>query len=448
MKQSARFDSTLRRKLNDEVHLRPYDPVLPPHKVSYLAVQSGPAHWQAEWAHLHALVRHFGRRAPQDLETLGRNTFRIDLGAFRLKVERHHEYTRYQFMRREEVSISKPFAAPVTDRLPPDWLAGLPGRLLVASHISILPDPSESDDRLIARVMQIMEPRSLTGSIMGRSRNRVFTDFRLGADGFSRLLIFARTRSAAQTGRLLWRLLEIETYRMLALLALPDARRLLTTLPAEEERLVRLTNAIVEDGGRSDVQLFDEVSEFAAMVESLLSTHYRRFSASRAYFDLVEQRLQDLRERPIPQIPQLGTFLRRRLEPARDTCQAIERWLDQLANRTSRTVELLRTRVEIGLEKQNRSMLETMSRRTHLQLRMQQAAELFSVTIFTYYGIQLLAYWVEAVAAIGGWHPNMLLIKAAAIPLLAGGAWYGLQHARRAFNRRYDNGETEGSERD
>ena len=52
----------------------------------------------------------------------------------------------------------------------------------------------------------------------------VYTDFAIHADGFSRIVLLAGAMTPRRLGRLVQRLLEIETYRMAALLGLPAAR--------------------------------------------------------------------------------------------------------------------------------------------------------------------------------------------------------------------------------
>jgi uncharacterized membrane-anchored protein len=419
----------LRRSLSNEVHSHPYEPLQPPERITYIAMLASESEREAEWRHLRRLCEALGQPMPDGPDE--RDSLRVDFGIFRLKMERHQEFTRYKFVERADLTLDAPFADPVTRLLPEGWLADLPGKLLVASHIAMLPSQNLDDATLLDRVGGLFDPSSLTGSVVGRSRNRAFTDFHLDADGFSRLLIIANTDLPAQAGRLLLRLLELETYRMLALLALPEARCLLRELPQADARLTELTRFIVESDGKSDEELLDELSGFAAMIENRVSTHYRRFAATRAYFGMVERRLNDLDEEAIPRISPIGNFLMRRLEPARDTCDSVAHWLEQLAGRVSQATGLLRTRVDVRNERQNQELLAAMNTRAGLQLRLQQAAELLSVAIFTYYSTSLIGYMAEELAIDTGWPINVLTVKVIAIPLLAGGALLAIRRSRK-----------------
>ncbi|MFX7306686.1 DUF3422 family protein, partial [Acinetobacter baumannii] len=78
-------------------------------------------------------------------------------------------------------------------------------------------------------------------------------------------------------------------------------------------------------------------------------------------------------------------FLLRRLTPAFRTGEAVSDQLDSLATRIDRASKLLRTRVDLTLEAQNQDLLQSMNRRGHLQLQLQQAVEGLSVVAITYY---------------------------------------------------------------
>jgi uncharacterized membrane-anchored protein len=89
----------------------------------------------------------------------------------------------------------------------------------------------------------------------------------------------------------------------------------------------------------------------------------------------------------------------RRLTPAMNTCQAIARRQEALAERIAHTNDLLRTRVGIVQERQNRQILQSMNTRAAQQLRLQQAVEGLSVVAISYYTVGLLSYAGKAAKA-------------------------------------------------
>jgi len=418
---------SIRTHLNDELHAHPYEPLNPPERVISIAMLAGRQDVEAEVAHLQALCEHFGAQAPADPER-----WRVDLGPLRLKVENHQEYTRYKFTRKLDSTPQKdPFAESPLALLPEGWLAALPGKMLVAMDICVMPYPEGASHRgLLDEFRQHFDETTLSASQVGRSANLVITDFMIREDGMTRMLIFSKAQLPSQIGRLTHRLVAIETYRMLALLALPEAKHLLIELPQADARLTELTHAISDGGGADDEELMHQLTTLAAFVEKLVATHYRRFSATQAYFDMVFKRLNELHEQQVETIPSLGGILGRRLDPARTTCDSVSHWLDQLARRVGKTTGLLGTRIDVEHAKQNREMLAAMNRRFQLQLRLQQAAELLSIAIFTYYTVNLIDYVVQELALIAGHPLESLLVKAVAAPVLATTAFLFIRRLR------------------
>ena len=135
-----------------------------------------------------------------------------------------------------------------------------------------------------------------------------------------------------QAGRALQRVLEVEVYRMLALLALPLAQQLAADLLPIEAELARLTSAMARDedsardgaaaAGREEL-LLQELTRLAAEVERGLSGSQFRFGACAAYSRLVATRIEELREARLPGLQTLGEFMARRFSPAVATCASV-----------------------------------------------------------------------------------------------------------------------------
>src|SRR5947209_1259640 len=99
--------------------------------------------------------------------------------------------------------------------------------------------------------------------------------------------------SAERAGTLVQRVIEIETYRTLALLGLPEAQRLAPSIAACERRLAEVTDEMRHGGDLpSNHRLLDQLTGLAAEVEAGAAASAFRFGASRAYEQIVELRLQ------------------------------------------------------------------------------------------------------------------------------------------------------------
>ena len=223
--------------------------------------------------------------------------------------------------------------------------------------------------------------------------------------------------------------MEIEAYRLLALLALPIARRQTPRMLAIERELALLTDGLAQGQG-NDEDLLHELTRLAAEVESGLAASQFRFGACRAYFELVTRRIAEMRESRLPGLQTIEEFMARRFTPAVATCQTAEARLHGLSERIARASALLSTRVDIARERQNQALLASMDRRARLQLRLQQTVEGLSVAAIVYYLAGLVGYLAKGIKA-GGWRFEPDLIVGIAVPALAVVAFMAVRRARR-----------------
>lgn len=415
-----------------EVHARPPEPVESPARASYLALQIDPAQRAAEHAHLSALCAQHGVAAPGAEAT----HFSTRLGALRFKWERHGEFSGYTFIA-ADVSVPA-FAQTALDAVPQDWLQGIPGATMVAAHAQVLP-MAQGHVPDLAALQGDFSGNVLVGAEVGDGAGLAFTDFRIHADGCARFAVFNRHFTPAQAGRTLQRLFEIEVYRMMALLALPIARRLAPRLQVIEAALAALTEGIARDGG-DDEALLQELTRLAAEVESALAASQFRFGACAAYHELVTTRIAELREQRLAGMQTLAEFMARRFAPAVATCASTLTRLHRLSDRVAQASALLSTRVDIARERQNQALLGSMDRRAKLQLRLQQTVEGLSVAAIVYYVAGVVGYLSKGLKA-GGWHVEPDLVVGLAIPLVALMVAWEVRRARTHIAQADDEGQ-------
>jgi uncharacterized membrane-anchored protein len=202
----------------------------------------------------------------------------------------------------------------------------------------------------------------------------------------------------------------------MALMAFPIARKLYPVMNQCDRQLYTITNAMTLPDN-NDAVLLDELTTLAAEVENYISSNYFRFAAASAYYQLVEQRINDLREVRIQGIQTLGEFIKRRLEPAINTCESISHRFTLLSERVSNASQLLRTRVDIIIERQNQGLLASMALRAKMQLMMQQMVEGISMVAITYYAASLIGKITEALHVFG-WKVNPIIIEGISIPFI------------------------------
>ena len=151
-----------------------------------------------------------------------------------------------------------------------------------------------------------------------------WTDFHVHGDGFSRILVRDSGLSPYQVGRLVQRLLEIETYRIFALLSLPLARTAAAEISKIDHDLADVTDNLSEMHDIADErEMLIRITSLAARIERIASTTTYRFGASLAYYALVMGRIEELREERIEGLQTIGEFMERRLAPAMRTCESV-----------------------------------------------------------------------------------------------------------------------------
>jgi len=411
-----------RLALASEVHARPPEPLETPSRVTYVAVLIDAAARPQELVHIEALCSRYGVEPPAP----GSTHFSAGLDTLRFKWERHGEFSGYTFSTTGR--SDSPFEQTAVSRLPAGWLEKIPGTTLVAAHAKLVPAGSSPPE---ASLLSIFFGGNIpVGAEIGDGSGFAFTDFRVHADGYARFVVFDRHLTPRQAGRTLQRLFEIEVYRMLALLALPIARRQSPRIFGIEGSLAELTEGIARDQRTDDESLLQALTRLAAEVESELASSQFRFGACRAYYELVTTRIGELREQRMSGIQTIEEFMARRFTPAVATCNTVSQRLHGLSERVAQTSALLSTRVDITRERQNQALLASMDRRAKLQLRLQQTVEGLSVAAIVYYVAGLVGYVSKGLKA-GGLHIEPDLVVGIAIPLVALGALWTIRRAKR-----------------
>ncbi len=421
-------DHPQRLVLNDEVHARPSEILKAPLRLSYLALFAEGEQRAEVWRRVQELAVRHGAGPAADAA----NHYSANLGPFRIKCERHTEFLRLIFIV-EDGRQPESFEDPALRAVPAEWLATLPGQLITAANVLLQQSDGEwpQPDRIAT---QFFDGNALVGSSIADGAAYAFTDFRIRDDGFSRLLVMDHGMTPRQAGRTVQRLLEIDTYRILALLALPVAQALAPFLAARERELAEVTRLLVEAKAADEPLLFDRLTRLEAEMESEQSRNHSRFSASVAYEALVDSRIAELREERLAGLQTFREFLERRFKPAMETCRSSAGNQESLSQRLTRVTQLLSTRVDITREAQTQDVLASMDRRAKLQLRLQETVEGLSIAAITYYIVGLVGYLAKGGRG-AGLPIEVDLVMAASIPVVLVLTALALRHNRRKVAR-------------
>ena len=380
----------LKDSLINELHNRPFPVVDLPTQVSSLVfLHSGDR--QAELDKLAKLAQFHGVESP----SANADCYYQSFDRFDLRWEFHNEFSTYTVIHRGRPE--QPFCTDGFSLLDSDWVVNLEGQLIAANHIDLRPATAALTNQ--QDLAKLFNDQRLVGSKVYDGLATVWTSVQSEEDGFIRTLVVDEGLDSSQAGRLIRNLLEIAAYRSMTLLALPTARLLMPEVRHLEQRLVKTNEKLNQLVTLEDEQaLMTELIEEATQLEKLVADHNFRFSATEAYFNLTESRLDMLREQKMPAIRTLKQFHVRRFIPAFNTCMSVIRRKENLSKRISRTSELLHLRLQLSLETQNQQLLVSMDKRSEIQLRLQQTVEGLSVIAMTYYSMSLIELLLKPVA--------------------------------------------------
>ena len=410
----------LRAAVLGEVHARPFTPIETPRRILHFAFDTAGDAAKADRA---AFADFCARRELEPLKPSAKQ-HRVALGGATLRWEQHSEFTTYTW---ELPSAgATPFHPAASTLAAPMASLPQPGPLLVALDLHVLAEKKKkiAPARLFNRASLAVAENSEGDALFA-------TDFQADPAGFVRILVLDRGLGPERAGALVQRIVELETYRTLALLGLPEAQRLMPSINRIETRLAEVTDEMRRTDRLIDNhRLLDELTALAAELEAGAAASLFRFGASRAYNEIVQLRLQTVGERKVEGLPTWSSFLARRMSPAMRTCATTEERQANLSEKLARAANLLRTRVDVEMERQNRDLLKSMNERTRLQLRLQTTVEGLSVAAVSYYVVGLFGYLVRGLHDEGV-PVDMSLATALFVPVAVLAIWFVVRRIRR-----------------
>ena len=423
-----------RKRLSDELHARPFHDFDGAGRfIRYVFLYERTD--QDIVSHINNWLSSQERMPLDNAEKFRRETFED----YVFRIERHTEFVTIGFIMKGEV-VRTGLAEGAFDKsawpnLPFSVIEAMPGDLFHAIWIEIGGRAPTRLDPL--KVQFMLNSRAGASSQISDGAGQLHCSFDIDENGFSRGVLFQQGITAARMGRLVLRVIEMETYRMLALLGLPVAREHLAGLVQIERDLTGLTRRLTEQiaDNEAEVQaLLPELSQLAAQIEEISASTSYRLSATKAYHDIFLARLDGLRLARLDGHQGLYGFLDRRMMPAMQTCFAFGERVQVLSERISRAGSLLRTQTETMIQRQNRDLLSSMDRRAQAQLRLQQTVEGLSVIAGTYYGVGLVGILAK------GFHlsaplDDTGLVKAFAVPFVAVVIWFFIHRVSRSVHR-------------
>ncbi|MCO5063333.1 MAG: DUF3422 family protein [Rhizobiaceae bacterium] len=399
-----------------EVHARPYPLIETPRVLIQLAFMTE-GRTDVDFAVLGGLSRRLGIAAP-DAEA---RHHAMKWGKGSVRWERHTEFSTYLWEgplpANGKVSADTPFGNGFTP----------PGPVISGTRLEIRKWTPASE-----KLVQTFDPTSLCYSLIENGNAAIISDFRQDGDGLTRILMLEKGMSAIRNGAVSQRLIDIETYRTLAMLGLPLAQTLSARARRIEDSLAETTQEMTS-ARRDEQKLLTKLTGLAAELEADAAASLYRLGASRAYDGIVHERLDALNERPVPGYNTWRGFIQRRMAPAMRTCRSVEERQANLSRKLTRAATLLRTWIDVEVEKQNRDLLASMNNRARLQLRLQQTVEGLSVAAVSYYVVGLVGYLAKGTNLFGV-HLQPEYVTAIAVPVAILAVWWAVRRIRNSHS--------------
>lgn len=407
----------LRQSLSDELHARKFSDFEGSGRFIRFIYLCNPSHKPAI-----DYINSFLKSNGHDALRKGQKFLRIEMADYVFRVESHSEYISVSFIESHPAKatglLNQSFDVNAT-KAPITWAKSLPAPLFHAIWIEIGGKAPRGLNQ--NKMLEILECRSVTGNYFSDGDAQLHFSFDIDQNGFSRIAVFNNAIPSHRMGRIIQRILEAETYRMLALLGFKTVQDYSADLGSIENVISSLTNDMAEQIKQPHAHmqnLLTILSSQAADTEQIHSKTSYRLAATKAYSNIMDERLETLRLTKHTDFQGAHGFLVRRMKPAMDSCRAFEARLGRLSERISRGGDLLQTQTEMIIQRQNRDLLQSMNERARDQLRLQVTVERLSIAAVTYYGVGLVGYLAKALP-LDQWGVDVNIIKAVAVPVIA-----------------------------
>ena len=421
-------DHPLRYRLANELHARPFPSMQAPSTAAYLAIKraegAAARDRTADMDHLLALLDRHGAPHPQP----GATHYFGRIGRHMLKWESHTEFVTYTAY--ADGLSSRPFDPADFEVFPEEWLRDAPGVRMTSALIRIA--PWQDKDTTRDQITEWFVPESVAVARVLDDAAVVAGDFRIDPAGHLRFAVtVAPETGQRRIGRVVQRLCEIETYKAMSMLGFSRVRDLSARMGELDAQLSAMIGDMTGQTTRAEDTLKSLLS-ISAELEGMVAQSSFRFGATEAYTNIVQQRIEVLREQRFEGRQTFSEFMMRRYDPAMRTVQSSQQRLNAMADRAMRAGDLLRTRVDVERSAQNQALLESMDRRADMQLRLQRTVEGLSVVAISYYAVSLAGYLLYPLAA--PLEISKGLLMAMATPPVVGAVWWMVNRIRKRMH--------------
>lgn len=302
-------------------------------------------------------------------------------------------------------------------------------KLLVTTRVDLI-----NAETIHQTALEGFRRASLSYAKVEEGMAEIATDFLPDQDGFTRIEFAGAGITDVRRGVIARYLLEVETFRSLALVALPVAQDIGPRVDNVERGLENILKRLnSETDSQINEELLTELNKLALETAHFHGETNTLFAASYSYDQLVRHRLGLLEEKRMTGHTNMARYLSNRMDPAMATCAALQNRLNALTDRLTRATELLNTKVSIEIHKQNQDALKAISDTSVSQYKLQTTVEGLSTIAITYYALGVIGYILAGLHIEG--MPSKTIMLAIAAPFVLALTWLAMRHIRQRHSK-------------
>ncbi|NMA99793.1 MAG: DUF3422 domain-containing protein [Phyllobacteriaceae bacterium] len=302
------------------------------------------------------------------------------------------------------------------------------GQLIGAARVDVIEETVIPD-----RLLGSFNLASLCLADVESGKAQVATDFIPDAARFTRLEFAAGGLTTLRRSIILRRLLEVETYRCMALLGLPLARAASHDVRDMETKLAQVIDRMSDVTNPSNAkENLDELHQLSVRSGQMSERLGYRFAAGRAYGNVLRARLEGLRESGTSRGSTLTHYISNRVDPGLATCEAIEKRLRVLASKIERAIGLLNVRIGVDMQVQNAALLDNIAKTARSQFLLQRTVEGLSTIAISYYLLGIISYLMAGPLSQLHWDKTMALSISAPFVVLI--VWFMVRQVRKSHD--------------
>ncbi|MCA1958763.1 MAG: DUF3422 domain-containing protein [Nitrospira sp.] len=348
----------------------------------------------------------------------------------------HTEYYKYQSWHLPSPDRGDVAFGPLTFpgyRFPDSLLGAAVCRL----DIVLTPEAPPSRESLRA----LLPGPMLYGSRILNDHTSVFASFTPDDHGRERywVTVASAQPDAAHLKDVVDGIVRIETYYHLLLMQKPLFSAAIDQVYKFEQVHLKQREIITDHIGHADSRTLQRWLN--SLTQDLLKTNrmagklHFELSASAPYDKIVHATLASLAEKPIESYRPLSDYVLSGITGVAEGYQQLLKRVDTLRSGFEGIISIIRTRVDLLVEAQNLTLLQSVDKTTKSQVLLQHTVEGLSVIVIAYYLSGLMGYVFKGLSEVG-WLANYNLASAVFVPVAIGLAFIVTTISRKYLHKK------------